>query len=96
VCGTGFGLFQSPNNRAIVISAPKERSGAASGMLGMARLLGQTMGTALVAMFFGLFPSIANTLSLLVGAGIAVLAAAVSSLRQLPSSPVGPSTRARP
>lgn len=27
VCGAGFGLFQSPNNRAIVISAPKERSG---------------------------------------------------------------------
>jgi MFS transporter, DHA2 family, multidrug resistance protein len=94
VCGAGFGLFQSPNNRAIVISAPKERSGGASGMLGTARLLGQTMGTALVALFFGLFPSAANALSLLVGAGIAVLAAGVSWLRRLQSSPVGPSTRA--
>jgi MFS transporter, DHA2 family, multidrug resistance protein len=95
VCGAGFGLFQSPNNRAIVISAPKERSGGASGMLGTARLLGQTMGTALVALFLGLFPGTANTLSLLVGAGIAVLAAGVSSLRRLQGSPVEPSTQAR-
>jgi MFS transporter, DHA2 family, multidrug resistance protein len=94
VCGVGFGLFQSPNNHAIVISAPKERSGGASGMLGTARLLGQTMGTSLVALFFGLFPGTANALSLLVGAGIAVLAAGVSMLRRLQTSPVGPSTRA--
>ena len=29
VCGIGFGLFQSPNNRTIVSSAPRNRSGAA-------------------------------------------------------------------
>ncbi len=32
VCGLGFGLFQSPNNKAIITSAPPERSGGASGM----------------------------------------------------------------
>ena len=42
VCGLGFGLFQSPNNRTIVSAAPKPRSGAAGGMLATARLLGQT------------------------------------------------------
>jgi len=44
VCGAGFGLFQSPNNRTIVGSAPRHRSGAAGGMLATARLLGQTTG----------------------------------------------------
>src|SRR5207253_6089779 len=42
VCGLGFGFFQSPNNRAMVSSAPLHRSGAAGGMLATARLLGQT------------------------------------------------------
>jgi MFS transporter, DHA2 family, multidrug resistance protein len=93
VCGAGFGLFQSPNNHAIVIAAPKERSGGASGMLGMARLLGQTLGTAMVALFFGLFSGSAHTISLLVGAGVAALAAGVSSLRQLQGSPHAASTR---
>jgi MFS transporter, DHA2 family, multidrug resistance protein len=81
VCGLGFGLFQSPNNRAIIASAPRERSGGASGMLSTARLLGQTIGAALVALLFGLLSKRATTASLLVGAGFALLAAAVSCLR---------------
>ena len=44
LCGAGFALFQSPNNHTIVTSAPLHRSGAASGMLGTARLTGQTLG----------------------------------------------------
>jgi DHA2 family multidrug resistance protein-like MFS transporter len=53
ICGLGFGLFNSPNNRAMITSAPRHRSGGASGMLATARLLGQTTGAALVAMVFG-------------------------------------------
>ena len=52
LCGAGFGLFQTPNNSTIISSAPTKRSGGASGMLGMARLLGQTSGTTLVALLF--------------------------------------------
>lgn len=55
LCGMGFGLFQTPNNVTIVSSAPAHRSGGASGMLGTARLLGQTLGTTLVALLFRLF-----------------------------------------
>src|SRR5260221_371063 len=55
VCGLGFGLFQAPNNRAILSAAPRDRSGGASGMLGTARLLGQTVGAALMALMFDLF-----------------------------------------
>ena len=81
VCGVGFGLFQSPNNRAILTSAPAERSGGASGMLGTARLLGQTVGAALVALMFGWFDRGATTVALMTGAGFALVGAAVSCLR---------------
>ncbi len=53
LCGIGFGFFQSPNVRAIVSAAPPNRSGVASGMMSTARLTGQTIGGAVVAMVFG-------------------------------------------
>jgi len=86
LCGAGFGLFQSPNNRAIISSAPRERSGGASGMLGTARLLGQTVGAALVALMFSLVGGRATVWSLGLAACIALLAAAVSSTRLMNSS----------
>src|SRR5260221_13720214 len=55
VCGFGFGLFQAPNNRAILSAAPRERSGGASGLLGTARALGQARGAALMGLVFNLF-----------------------------------------
>ncbi len=50
LCGIGFGLFQSPNNRTMIGAAPRARTGAASGMLGTGRLLGQTLGASVVAL----------------------------------------------
>lgn len=82
LCGGGFGLFQTPNNSTIIASAPRNRSGGASGMLGSARLLGQTSGAALVALIFRLIPGGHNTHnSLLLGCAIAVLAALFSLTR---------------
>ena len=52
LCGLGFGMFQSPNNHIILTSAPAYRSGGASGMLGTARLTGQTLGAVLLAIIF--------------------------------------------
>lgn len=83
LCGAGFGLFQSPNNRAILSSAPRERSGGASGMLGTARLLGQTSGAALVALMFGVFHAHATIVALGTASGISLVAAAVSGTRML-------------
>ncbi|EAQ4292313.1 MFS transporter [Salmonella enterica] len=77
LCGAGFGLFQSPNNP----SAPRERSGGASGMLGTARLLGQSTGAALVALMLNQFGDSGTHLSLLAAAILATLAAVVSGLR---------------
>ena len=86
LCGAGFGLFQSPNNRAIITSAPRERSGGASGMLGTARLLGQTTGAALVALMFSLIGRGATVWSLGLAACIALLAAMVSYSRLVQAS----------
>jgi len=52
VCGAGFGFFQAPNLKALTADAPPERSGAASGVIPTARLLGQALGAALVAACF--------------------------------------------
>jgi DHA2 family multidrug resistance protein-like MFS transporter len=81
LCGLGFGFFQAPNNRAMVSSAPRSRSGAAGGMLSTARLLGQTLGAAGVALLFGAYPEHGSNIALGVAAGIALVAAVVSTLR---------------
>jgi DHA2 family multidrug resistance protein-like MFS transporter len=82
LCGLGFGLFQSPNNRAIVASAPRERSGGAGAIQGTARLLGQSIGAAFVALVFGLADGghSAGT-AILLAACFAVVGAAASLTR---------------
>lgn len=81
VCGLGFGFFQSPNNRAMLASAPLKRSGAAGGMLATARLLGQTAGALATAIFFHVAGPRATTEALLTACGVAATAAVVSLLR---------------
>ncbi len=81
LAGAGFGLFQTPNNRTMIAAAPRERSGGASGMLGTARLLGQTTGAALVALFLARYPDDGTRIALLAGGGFALLGAALSTLR---------------
>ena len=83
VCGTGFGFFQSPNLRAIMSSAPPERSGGASGTVATSRLLGQSLGAALVALCFGLSGQHGPALALGLGAGFAGTACMVSFSRLL-------------
>jgi DHA2 family multidrug resistance protein-like MFS transporter len=81
VCGAGFGLFQSPNNRTIVSSAPRNRSGAAGGMLATARLLGQTSGAVAVGVAFHLFGVRVGPDLLAASAAAALIAAGLSLLR---------------
>ncbi|WP_446912024.1 MFS transporter [Klebsiella pneumoniae] len=81
LCGAGFGLFQSPNNHTIVSSAPSHRSGGASGMLGTARLLGQSTGAALVALLFNLLGNNGTHTALLLAGTLAIVAALISGLR---------------
>jgi DHA2 family multidrug resistance protein-like MFS transporter len=81
LCGIGFGFFQSPNNRAMISAAPRERSGAAGGMLATARLLGQTSGAVAVASVFHWLGIGATPVLLEAGAVVAGAAAAISLLR---------------
>ena len=87
LCGVGFGLFQSPNNRIIITSAPRDRSGGASGMQSTARLTGQSLGAACVAVIFGLLHGRAAgavTATLWCAAGLAAIGSLASVLRRPP------------
>jgi DHA2 family multidrug resistance protein-like MFS transporter len=87
VCGIGFGLFQVPNNRTMFLSAPADRSAAAGGLQGTARLAGQTAGALLVAAILSSTPSVvAPRLAIGSAAVAALLAAWISWSRNAPSS----------
>jgi DHA2 family multidrug resistance protein-like MFS transporter len=82
ICGAGFGLFQSPNNRAIMGAAPRHRSGGANGMLGLARLTGQTLGATIAALVFKLYPHHGQMpVAIGVACGLAVIGMGLSLLR---------------
>jgi DHA2 family multidrug resistance protein-like MFS transporter len=88
LCGMGFAFFQSPNNFTIVTSAPLHRSGAASGMLGAARHVGQGLGAVLLAAAFLVWnrePGQAEQYALLLSGCCAVLAGCFSVLRKAPA-----------
>jgi DHA2 family multidrug resistance protein-like MFS transporter len=81
LCGVGFGLFQAPNNRTIMGSAPRARSGAAGGMLAAARLIGQSIGAAAVAILFRGYGEGGPNHALLLAALLALAGACLSLLR---------------
>ncbi|HWK46724.1 MAG TPA: MFS transporter [Stellaceae bacterium] len=87
LCGAGFGFFQSPNLKALMSSAPAERSGGASGIVATARLLGQSTGAALVALCLGISVSYGSSLALVLGAGFAGAASVASFARLLVAGP---------
>jgi len=86
LCGAGFGFFQSPNLRALMGGAPPERSGGASGIVAAARLLGQSIGAALVALCFSASHETGLELALWMGSGFAAVGSVVSFLRLFPMS----------
>jgi DHA2 family multidrug resistance protein-like MFS transporter len=88
--GLGFGLFQTPNNRTLFLSAPPERSAAAGGMQASARLIGQTLGALGMGLLFaGTSATLAPRIGFALGAAFAVIAALVSALevRRVAPSP---------
>lgn len=85
--GSGFGFFGAPNNRAMVASAPRERSGGAGGISTMSRLLGQSIGVSVVAVVFQLAAHGGVTLhgihvALLFGAAFSLVSAMICSVPQ--------------
>ena len=84
LAGAGFGLFQPPNNRAMLVTAPAARVGSASGMISVARLLGQTVGAMLVALTFGFVEHGATAVCLVLASAVAFAAAGLSATRLRP------------
>lgn len=81
LCGLGFGFFNTPNNRAIITTAPPARTGGASGMQATARLTGQTIGAAMVGVVFHAWGDGGTTWALAIAAGVAGVASLVSFSR---------------
>ncbi|QEO18017.1 MFS transporter [Acetobacter vaccinii] len=81
MAGWGFGFFQPPNNRAMMVAAPAHRAGGASGMVQVARQAGQTLGAMGVAAFFAFFKVGATHYCLFMAGCVAVLAALASASR---------------
>ena len=55
IMGIGNGCFQSPSNNAIMTSVKKDELGIASGILGLARNLGNILGVAITITLFDSF-----------------------------------------
>ena len=84
LCGAGFGFFQSPNLKALMTSAPLARSGGASGIVAISRLLGQTLGASLVALCFHWSLGSGPHYALWLGCAFALVGSVASGLRLLP------------
>ncbi len=90
LAGAGMGLFQSPNNAAVMSALPRARLGSGGGLLATARNGGMATGVALAGALFALragpnaegaaFLS-GYALALRAGALVALLAAATSLVR---------------
>ena len=80
VAAFGFALFFSPNSRLIIGNAPRDRAAAAGGLLSTSRLLGQTLGAAMIGILLasgmGMGP-----LPMAFSAALAVVAALCSLVR---------------
>jgi len=97
--GAGMGLFQPPNNSAVMGSLPRERLGTGGGMLATARNLGMVAGVSLAGALFALGGGAAEgaaggpgfldgwRLALLCGAALAVAAGLLSLVRGAGGTP---------
>lgn len=90
--GVGQGAFTSPNNSAIMGSAPARQAGVASGVLNMTRGFGTSLGLSLTAVVFGLATGSGRggtaavtdgfTACMLFLAGVSITAALISAVRR--------------
>lgn len=81
ICGIGFCLFQAPNMKSIMGNAPAHRSGGASGIIAISRLMGQTAGAAIVAQCFYIWNQQGAEVALWIGVGSAAFGTIFSALR---------------
>jgi DHA2 family multidrug resistance protein-like MFS transporter len=83
LCGIGFGLFQTPNNRSLFLAVPIDRTASAGGVQGTARLGGQAVGALVASFLLSAEPVRSAGSTAFVIAALATLAAAWISARRL-------------
>ena len=83
LCGAGFGLFQAPNVRLLISSAPRHRSAAAGGLVPTVRLTGQTLGATCASALLAIGAA-DGKLPALVAAGLCLVAGLTSIARLRP------------
>ncbi|MGC5165717.1 DHA2 family efflux MFS transporter permease subunit [Luteimicrobium sp. DT211] len=79
VCGLGFGVFQSPNNRSMMAAAPLEHAASASAVLNTNRTVGQSTGAAVVSMALVIAGAEAGSVATQASAAMNVLWVAVAA-----------------
>jgi EmrB/QacA subfamily drug resistance transporter len=94
ITGLGTGIFVSPNNSALLGSAPSHQRGVAAGILATARLVGMVLGVGLAGAIFttilarakilgsslGLFDGVRA--GFLAASGVAILGLMISAIRE--------------
>src|SRR5690606_36646780 len=85
--GVGFGIFQTPNNRAMLMGAPRRRSGAAGGRRATTQVVGQSIGTALAAVGFHVSENRGATLALFMSVTCALAAQGINVARYYSREP---------
>ena len=78
--GIGFGIFQTPNNIAIMGAVPRDHLGVASGLLALSRNLGQSTGLPVFGAVFSSFAFAKGGLSVKTGITTASPEALVSGI----------------
>jgi EmrB/QacA subfamily drug resistance transporter len=91
ISGLGIGIFISPNNSALLGSAPRNRQGIAAGLLATARNVGMVLGVGLAgAIFTTIMAQVITPIaaeyqaispSLMVAASVALLGMMISAMR---------------
>ena len=90
LAGFGFGIFQAPNNKVMIGSAPRQRSGGASAIQSTARLLGQSIGVAVLAIVLGTHIDGAFSIGLGIAACLAAAGIVPSALRRFENAETRP------
>ncbi|WP_432565334.1 MFS transporter [Kineococcus sp. SYSU DK003] len=90
LCGLGFAVFQSPNNRDMMSAAPLRHAGSAAGVLNLNRTVSQSTGSGAVSVVFVLtVPPVASAAAhahavaavLFLGAAVTAVGAVLAAVR---------------
>lgn len=90
ICGIGFGMYQAPNLKMMISSAPAHRSGSASAIVALSRLLGQSFGAVCVSLAYHLSPDRGPYVAIAIGVAAALVGAFCSAIRLTQRTPSVP------